>query len=346
MHATFEPTLYPTWSIDAALTQMQSYGYNYVRVFLDCPTLYSGFGLSSPGVPFSYTKNVIDFLVRASNHNISVMLTASWNPANYQSIINSYPLPANVTGINVIVFHDGQTMAKAQFFQDLLSQIKAANSTAFRTIFAIDIFNEICVSVREQPFSSTRGQVSFGGLSYDMASGNDRQRLLDTVGNQWLNTVAATIKMIAPHILVTASLFSPNAVGHDGFDGVQFRPAGTDERYPLRPGSLIQTLADYIDLHVYASDNARNEFTGAALTQEKPLLMGETGAYTGFFPNISVAAGAIKQVIIDSFDYRFIGWGIWTWDSIDQEPRFWTLTEQNNTLNNVLSPNAWPIQLI
>ncbi|CAF1103325.1 unnamed protein product [Adineta steineri] len=343
MHATFEPSLYSTWMIETALEQMQSYGYNYIRVFLACPTYYAGFGLSSPGVPLNYTKNVIDFLVRAANHKILVMLTADFNPLNYQSIINSYPMPPNVTGGNVIIFHRGQVEAKAQFFRDLLSQIKAVNMTAFENIFAIDIFNEIAVSVREQPFSLTSGLVPFEDILYDMANGNDRQRMLDIAGNIWMDTVVAAIKLVSPRILVTASLFSPNAVGHDGFDGVQVRPPDADDRYPLRPASLIQSLADYIDLHVYASENAQKELAGAALSPEKPILMGETGAYTGFFSNASIAALAIKKVIIDSFDYGFIGWSIWTWDSIDQQPRFWTLTEQNNTINNVLAPSVWPI---
>lgn len=322
---------------------MKTYGYNYVRVFLACPYLYSGFGLSSPGVSINYTKNLVDFLLRASNHQISVMLTGDFNPSNYQSIIDSYPLPANVTGINVIVFHHGQIAAKAQFFQDLLSQIKLLNKTAFENIFAIDIFNEIAISVYAQPFSLTSGFVSFENILYDMSKGTDRQQLLDIAGNIWMNSTVKAIKFISPNISVSASLFSPNAVGHDGFDGVQSRPAGVDDRYPLRSASLVKSLADYTDLHVYASDNVQKEFEGAALSQEKPIIMGETGAYTGSFPNVSIAALAIKKVIIDSFNYRFSGWGIWTWNSVDQIPRFWTLTEQNNAINKVLSPSVWPI---
>ncbi|CAF1446675.1 unnamed protein product, partial [Rotaria sordida] len=281
--------------IDNAMIQMYNYGYNYVRVFLDCPTLYNGFGLSSPGIPLSYTKNVIDFLVRASNHQLSVMLTASWNPANYQPIIDSYPMPSIVSGINTIIFHAGQAAAKAQFFQDLLYEIKAINSTAFQTIFAIDVFNEIGVSVQEEPFSLTSGLVSFGDVLYDMARGDHRQQLLDIAGKIWLNTVAAAIKLVSPTILVTASLFSPNAVGHDGFDGVQIRPPNVDDRYPLRPASLVHSLADYIDLHVYASDNAQKELEGADLSPEKPFLMSETGAFKGNYPNASIAATAVQK---------------------------------------------------
>lgn len=337
----FEPDLYPRWDIDNALKQMHTYGYNYVRVFLDCPTLYRGFGLSSPGIPYSYTQNVVDFLIKAASYRISVMLTASWNPANYQSIINLYPLPANVTGTNLIIFHEGQAAAKAQFFIDLLTEIKNASLVAFQNILFIDIFNEISVSVREQPYSLTSGMVIFKNVSYDMAKGNDRQQLLDVASNIWFDTVADAIKFLAPSILVSSSLFSPNAVGHDGFDGVQPRPPGEDDRYPLRPGSLVNSLADYIDLHVYAVGDIRAQFDGAALSRVKPLLLGETGAFKFNYANVSSAALAVKNVMIESVNYGFTGWGIWTWDTVEQLV-LWTLTEANNTMNNVLSPKAWP----
>ena len=341
-HVTFEPDMYSLWDIETALEKMHRYGYNYVRVFLDCPNLSHGFGLSSPGIPFNYTKNIIDFLIRASNHELIVMLTASWNPANYKSIIDSYPKPANVTGINSMIFHAGQAAAKAQFFKDLLQEIKNASLVAFQTIFAIDIFNEISVSVQEQPFSITSGIVSFKNISYDMANGDERQQLVDVAGNIWLNTTAAAIKSVAPKILVTASLFSPNAVGHDGFDGVQIRPPNADDRYPLRPGSLINSLADYIDLHVYASNNSKAEMKGAELSKNKHILMGETGAARRKYQNASSAALAIQNVMIESVNYGFTAWGIWNWDTVEQLTR-WTLTEENNTMNNILAPSVWPI---
>ena len=55
-------------------------------------------------------------------------------------------MTANVTGTNLVIFHRGQIEAKAQFFHDLLSQIKSLNTTALQTIFAIDIYNEISVT--------------------------------------------------------------------------------------------------------------------------------------------------------------------------------------------------------
>jgi hypothetical protein len=321
---------------------MHAYGYNYVKIFIDSPTLYRGFGLSSPGVPMSYTQNIVDFLITAVKYQITVILTASWNPANYQSIIDSYPWPANVTGMNLIIFHEGQAAAKAQFFIDFLKEIQNASLIALQNIFAIDIFGEIYVSVHEQPYSLTSGIVTFKGLPYDMSKGTDRQQLVDVAGNIWFNTVAKAIKSVSPSILVSASQFSPNAVGHDGFDGVQPRPLTADDRYPLRPASLVNSLADYIDLHVYPIyNNTRAEFEGAALSRVKPLLLGETGAFKFAHPTPLSGALAIKNTMIESVNYGFTGWGIWTWDTIEQLT-LWTLAEANNTMNNVLAPSVWP----
>ena len=344
MPILFEPDLYPQWrgDIETAMKQMHNYGYNYVRVFIDCPAMYRGFGLSSPGVPMSFTQNIVDFLLTASKYQIAVMLTHIWTPINYQSIIMSYPVPPNVTGTNVVIFHEGQAAGKAQFFIDLLKEIQQVNLVAFQNIFAIDIFNEISVSVHEQPYSLTSGIVTFVGMPYDMAKGTDRQQLLDVCGNIWFNTVYKAIKSVAPSILISTSLFSPNSVGHDGFDGVKPRPPNADGRYPLRPASLVNSLADYIDLHVYPGHNdTQVQFDGAALSRAKPLLLGETGAFKVPYPTALSGATVIKNVMIESVKYGFTGWGIWTWDTIEQFS-LWTLTEANNTMNNVLAPSVWP----
>jgi hypothetical protein len=176
-----------------------------------------------------------------------------------------------------------------------------------------------------------------------MAKGTDRQQLVDVAGNIWFNTVAKAIKSVSPSILVSVSQFSPNAVGHNGFDGVQPRAPPADDRYPLRPASLVNSLADYIDLHVYPIyNNTRANFDAAALSRAKPLLLGETGAFKFAHPTPLLGAIAIKNTMIESVDYGFTGWGIWTWDTLEQLS-LWTLAEANNTMNNVLAPSVWPI---
>jgi hypothetical protein len=72
----------------------------------------------------------------------------------------------------------------------------------------------------------------------------------------------------------------------------------------------VNSLADYIDLHVYPIyNNTRVEFEGAALRCEKPLLLGETEAFKFAHPNPSSGATAIKNMMIESVNCAFIGWG-------------------------------------
>ncbi len=52
-------------------------------------------------------------------------------------------------------------------------------------------------------------------------------------------------------------------------------------------------------------------------------------------------AAVIQNVMIESVKYGFTGWSIWTWDTVEQFT-LWTLTEANNTTNNVLAPSVWP----
>lgn len=85
-----------------------------------------------------------------------MMLIALLNPANYQSMIDSYLMPADVTGTNAIVFHAGQAAAKAPFFQDLFNQIRNVTTEALQAISAINIFNELSISVRQQSLSRAR----------------------------------------------------------------------------------------------------------------------------------------------------------------------------------------------
>ena len=70
--------------------------------------------------------------------------------------------------------------------------------------------------------------------------------------------------------------------------------------------------------------------------------MGETGAARARFSTALSAAYAIKNVMIESINYGFNAWSIWNWDTVEQLTR-WTLTEQNNTMNNILAPSVWPI---
>ena len=353
-HCLFEPSLYSSSTVETALEEMHDYGYNYVRVFLSCPTLQNGFGLNSPGVPASYYNNVADFLNRAANNGIYVILTGDDNPANYSSIANSYPIPANVSGMNYYTLHLGQAAAKAQFFHDLLTGLKTASPNGFTALWAIDIYNEICVSVHDEPYNETSGTFTFNGVDYDLSNATQRQNLVDVSGAYWMNTVAKAIKAVAPGVLVTASVFPPDDVGHAGFDGVAITPENADKRYPLRPVYMAaNSNEDFVDIHQYVTGDNQSPSIGTRFNDDqlsqttplsKPLVLGEYGAFYSGYSTAAHAEWALGHLLILSASYGFTGWGIWTFNTSDeyQTQAIWALTDDGAALANDLSPDNWP----
>jgi hypothetical protein len=66
-HSTFDPALYDPNKIDQVFQQMESDGYNLVRVFIDCcSALGEQVGDSAGGLSSAYLGKVVDFLQRGS----------------------------------------------------------------------------------------------------------------------------------------------------------------------------------------------------------------------------------------------------------------------------------------
>ncbi len=126
-HSTFNVGLYDSARAETALAAMQTNGYNIVRVFLNgCCTGTIG-NPNGTGLSSAYIANVVDFLSRAANHAIYVILTWEWLPA--QGGYWSAPLPScpdfidpnNPTSpsVNMIDLCSAGVATTAQFFHDL-----------------------------------------------------------------------------------------------------------------------------------------------------------------------------------------------------------------------------------
>ena len=63
-------------AVEAALERMHADGYNVVRVFVSQNTI----GTADDGLSQPYMQNVADFLARAKQNQIYVMITQDWLP--------------------------------------------------------------------------------------------------------------------------------------------------------------------------------------------------------------------------------------------------------------------------
>jgi endo-1,4-beta-mannosidase len=190
--------------------------------------------------------------------------------------------------------------------------------------------NEVHFSVDKAPFSLTAGKVTTANhQTYDMASPDDKRRMMDENLVYWIDQQRAAILEVDPTALVTVSFPAINS----GQTTVHTGPA------------IWESTADFIDLHAYLGWGLsledyvnRFEMQGYA---EKPIILGEFGAAKRAYPSAAVAAQALQEMQVDSCGYGFDGWLLWTWDG-DEQTELWNGLSENGEISAALAPRERP----
>ena len=342
----FGEGVYNAAAAESALSSMQSWGYNVVRVWLNYPvagpTSRNELTLYPP-----YTNNLIDFLKRATNHHVYVILANTFFPTNmyYMKIFNNGQLQ-NVTGWNSYFYTPGGRDATRTYLRELATEIKSIDGGDLtNTILSFEVWNEICSSTADQPFNLSSGVVQTADGSFDMGDAGSRQHCHDIGLSQFIITCAQAIHQIIPDALCSASVFTNYAVGHAGFNGLL--PINTpDPRWPARIG-LFPSASDisYIDIHFYPMNTSWT--AGAELSSmewstldktRKPFYATEFGAFKSFWPNVAAAATMLRDVRNDLYNtYGFSGECLYTFDTTG-DPNYWATTEGGGVVNSLLAP--------
>jgi hypothetical protein len=92
-----------------------------------------------------------------------------------------------------------------------------------------------------------------------------------------------------------------------------------DQRLVSTYPAIWHSQADFIDLHAYPGSDfsLKQHVENFQINgmQEKPIVMGEFGAYEGSFASVDAAARALMAWQVESCQYGFDGWLLWTWDN-------------------------------
>jgi hypothetical protein len=329
-HSTFNVGLYDAARTERALAAMQQDGYNTVRVFLNqlCIVRSNG-SLSS-----EYLANLADFLQRAKAHGLVVIIAYDDPP---------------VPGYRDTFLHDPQidwsnrsfltlrgVEVEGNFWSDFirgLADLKAPTDT----ILAYSLRNEMSYFANVPPLSLKSGTVATGnGKSYDMAKAEEKQQMMDDNLVFWMDRARAQILEADPTALVTVGFFVPQAP-HPARVG--------DPRVTRSYAAMTRSSADFIDLHPYPGQELTLEqyvdnFEMKGLTQ-KPIVMGEFGVTKNSYSAAAGAGQVLQDWQIESCQYGFDGWLLWTWD-LTEDPVFWTGMDQDGTINRWLAPANRP----
>ncbi len=334
-HSTFSVDGYDTTRIEQALQKMKRRRYNVVRVFLSY-LQDGGIGGSGDQLSQRYMKNVTDFLRRAKSNGIFVMFTIDWIPIQKRegSVERLWCLDFQCTNANILT-PEGLS-ANQVFFMQFVQELRYYKAP-IDYIFAYELRNELTFDPQLPPLSLAFGAVkTANGKTYDMSKPVEKRRMLEEGLVYWIDQVRAKIKSVDPDALVTVGFVPPK-----------------DEATSVAQGKLSVTVPafqhstlDFIDVHVYpVADGATiQEFVGRfslAAVKDKPIIMGELGAFRQSYPSREAAARDLRNWQANSSRVGFSGWILWAWD-LHELPETFNAQDENEIVDLSMAPAVRP----
>lgn len=325
-------------SINTAFASIKSDGYNFVRIMINhegagiaSGTTYYGVGgdylvgsSHKDGLWIAYMDNFIELLKIANTYGLYVIPCLNYLPSNsyYQ---NSLIKPSDGQGgyyvddINLFYMFATLINAKVSYIKNFIQYIKDKDPNLLSTVLSYDFHNEINIATNAAPFSRTDLEPTADGVTYNMSNNISRQQCVDANSVSWVNQCLSAMRLKDPSVLAAGSLFTFDAVGKLGPNGVSSN--GGDNRYLLRPASLsTYSNLNFIDMHLYPSgcgytvDHDLNSSEYSCINKTRtPLILGEFGAIKTVYPSITNAAIAMKDLKNYCKNNKgFKGWAFWT----------------------------------
>ena len=334
-HSTFIVGMYDAERAEAALMRMQADGYNTVRVFLTPSCLSGCLGDPAGGLSQEYVANLADFLRRAKSHGIYVIITTDSEPDTpYYLSLKDSTWSTDFDGTNSEYLLLGGIMVGQKFWSDLVLALNVQQAP-LDAILAYAIRNEFFFETNAAPLDRSFGRVTTAnGTTYDMAFEEDKQRMMDEGMVMYIDTIRAAILHVDPTALVTVGFFPPDR------PNVWNSAPRRIRTYP----AIWNSSADFIDLHPYPGGYDLGKLVENFEMQgfaAKPVLMGELGAARSSFFSAAGASLALHDWQVDSCNYGFDGWLLWTWDSTEQAD-FYNGLDDGGLINQALAPANRP----
>ena len=347
VHSNFDKKYYNVSKIESMFEDLETNNFNTVRVFLD--TIYPlGLFEKDAATRFSpdYMENVIDFLKRATDHNIHVILALDmWGPSTNSWLFKGPVEAPNVSVHNSLYFLPGSADTRAAFLSGITQEIKDRAPELLPTVLTYEIQNELLFFENELPLSMTTGTFEYSGKTYEMSSEKEVQKLMDDTAIKRCNRCVEEVQKVDPEALVSVSVFTFHIVGRKG-PTYSRNENKNDQRIPARPIALANSKLSFVDIHLYpfTDEDFQKELDSVdfekvrkkCLETNKTLLMGEFGFFKNNYPKIDDAVEATKNLAKQSLEKGFGGYIYWTYDTDEQE-RLWNGKSENGKIIKVLS---------
>ncbi|KAA3642206.1 MAG: hypothetical protein DWQ07_24530 [Chloroflexi bacterium] len=311
-------------------------GYNTVRVFLDqCNVGPNCIGdADNEGLNPAYLANIADMMGAAKEAGIYILFTSNDLPdqGGYAEEANAASGPFFAGYRNSYYLTPNAVNATKRYWNDLLSGL-VEQQADFDVVLGWQLLNEQWMFIDQPPLSLTSGEVTTTTGSYDMSDPDQKEQMVVDGLRHYIAEVKAEILTIDPTGLVTMGFFVPELVAPDWYV----------DTAPLVQDSEL----DFFDFHGYPGDvplSEQAEYFGMLGFNEKPIVMGEYGAFRHVYSDINAAARGVAGWTAESCDYGFDGWLYWAYHPTNPEvgDRTWGLVDEDEYLLDLFAPNNHP----
>ncbi|MCA9986958.1 MAG: discoidin domain-containing protein, partial [Anaerolineales bacterium] len=226
----------------------------------------------------------------------------------------------------------GAVNATRRYWRDLLQGLQARQA-ALEMVFGWQLVNEQWLFQDQPPLSLSEGVVESTTGRYDMSDPAQKQALVADGLVHYIAEVKAEIRQHDPTALVTMGFFAPEIAA----------PGWYVDTAPL----LANADLDFFDFHAYPGDRPLTDYIdafGMAGYREKPIILGEYGAFRHVYGELSTAARAVGQWQADACGAGFAGLLYWTYYPAGANigDRTWGFTDEDNYLLELLAPSNLP----
>lgn len=326
-----------------AFRTLAARGYNTVRIFFDhCHTGPQCITFANrPGINHDYAANMADLMRIAGEEGIYLLLTSNDIPdgGGYGEMSNREATELIAGYRNAHYLTAAGAQAAADYWDDLLAILVELDAPT-EALLGWQLLNEQWFFGDQPPLSLTGGVVTTATGTYDLAN-PDRRRQMTTDGIlYWMDQVTAVIRQRDPDTLITMGFFAP-----DFPNATEIGGTWVVDTAPLLEAAPL----DFFDFHAYpASDIPLAQIAenfGMVGYTEKPVIMGEVGAFRSLFPSADMAARVTQQWIAESCKYGFDGWLYWEYYGQGDDAYgdyMWGMLAEDNLILEALAPANQP----
>lgn len=318
-------------------------GYNTVRIFFDhcntgsqCINNPNGTGLNP-----AYIDNIVETMHIAGEEGIYLILTSNDLPdeGGYWDVSNE-GANAQFEGYRNAHYLTEPGVRSAKNYWEDLMQAFTERDAPTEVILGWSLLNEQWFFKNTPPLSLNSGTVTTAnGQTYDLSDAEQKRMMLVEGIAYYINEVNAVIRSYDAETLITTGFFAPQFPNPTSIGGDWY--VDTALLFDL-------TTLDFYDFHAYPGGDldvmAQAENFGMPDHPEKPVIMGEIGAFKHSYADASSAARALNDWVVNSCPAGFDGWLFWDYfgapDVIGDAA--WGMVAADNFLLDLFAPHNQP----